>query len=162
MKKCSARSSTSFFATTKIWRSAFIFMGAYVGCSSHLHSINMFALLCPTDLQGATGNSSFKTLKSKWNLDKNLFDNVRKPRLSLNLNNINKKKKLTKKLCKKALQSLPCCPWHTIFLTFFPYIFGNTFQQKYNCLKHTMFSRKHKQCLLQALINKSFPSKTVN
>ena len=76
-------------------------MGAYVGCSSHLHSINMFALPCPTDLQDATGNSSFKTLKSKWNLEKNLFDNIHKPRLSLNLNNINKKKK-TKKIMQKS------------------------------------------------------------
>ena len=54
-------------------------MWAYMGCSSHSHSINMFAPPSPTH---------FKKLKRKLSLEKNLYDNMHKPRLFLNLNKI--------------------------------------------------------------------------
>ena len=71
-------------------------MWASIGCFSHSHSINMFTPPYPTHLEGASGNFSLKKLKSKWRLEKNFFDNMHKPRLSLILKNIIKKKKMKK------------------------------------------------------------------
>ena len=122
----------------------------------------MLALPCPTHLKGASGNSSLKKLKSKLSLEKNFFDNIHKPRLSLNLNNIMKKEK-TKKLffMQKSFTKFALFSLTFPFSDTFFYIFRKTFRRKCNSLKHTILSCKHKekvldwtkQCLLQAQIN---------
>ena len=98
-------------------------------------------------------------------MEKNFFDKKHRPRLSVNLSNVIEKEK-TKKIFETAFKNLLSCPLHSIFFFFFwilfCYIFRKTFKWKYNCLKHTIFSFKHKNYLLQVLINKSFPLETVN
>ena len=93
---------------------------------------------------------------------------MHKPRLSFNLNKIiQKEKKKKKESFTKFALSLTFHYPDTFFLYFW-----KTFKWKYNFLKHTIFSHKYnwrcikekfraeqtKQCLLQALIDKSFPS----
>ena len=89
-------------------------MWVYIGYSSHLDSMNMFAHLWPTHFLRYLWESQLQKIKEWIKFGKKIFDDMHKPRLSLNLNKITQKEK---KKRKNALQSLPCL-LHSIFWLF--------------------------------------------
>ena len=94
-------------------------MWAYIGCSSHSHSINMFAHLCPTHFLRCLWEFQLQKIKEEIKFGKEIFDNMHKPRLSLNLNKIiQKEKKLKKESFTKFALSLTFHFSDTFFLYF--------------------------------------------
>ena len=106
----------------------------------------MFAPPCPTHLSGASGNSSFKNLKSKSSLGKGFFDNMHKPRLSLNLNNIIQKEKAKNKIMEKSFTKFALLSLMFHFSdTFFPKFSGTLLRKNKTVQGIPYLSWKHKE-----------------
>ena len=90
-------------------------MWAYIGCSSHSHSINMFAHLCPTHFLRCLWEFQLQKIKEEIKFGKEIFDNMHKPRLSLNLNKIIQKEKTKKNYEKKLYKVCLVVPYIPIF-----------------------------------------------